>query len=71
MVYRTDVGSGLHVVKWYGNKCFHFASTFSEVNATGSVKRWDSKGKNHEDVPLPDMVSHYNSSKDVPTWLTS
>ena len=31
------------------------------VNATGSVKQWDSKAKNHKDVPLLNMVSDYNS----------
>ena len=48
--YRTDVNSGLYVVKWYDNKCVHLASTFSGVNV------------NHKDVPLSDMVSDYNSS---------
>ena len=60
--YQTDVNSGLHVMKWYDNKCIHLALTFPEVNATGSVKQWDSKAKNHKDVPLPDMISDYNSS---------
>ena len=49
-------------MKWYDNKCVHLASTFSGVNVTGSVKQWDSKTKNHKDVPLPDMVLNYNSS---------
>ena len=60
--YRTNVNSGLHLVKWYDNKCVHLASTFSGVNATSSEKRWDSKAKNHKDVLLSDMVSDYNSS---------
>ena len=60
--YRNDANSGLHVVKWYDNKCVHLASTFSGVNAADSVKRWDLKTKNHKDVSLPDMVSDYNSS---------
>ena len=60
--YQTDVNSGLHIVKWYDNKCIDLASTFSGVNATDSVKRWDSKVKNHKDVPLPDMISDCISS---------
>ena len=60
--YRTNFNSGLHLVKWYDNKCVHLASTFSGVNATSSEKRWDSKAKNHKDVLLSDMVSDYNSS---------
>ena len=27
--YRTDGNTGLHFVKWFGNKCVHLASTFS------------------------------------------
>lgn len=60
--YRTDVNSGIHVVKWYDNKCVHLASTFSGVGTSGFVKRWDSKRKSHKNVSLPDMVSDYNSS---------
>ena len=60
--YRTDVNSGLHLVKWYDNKCVHLVSKFSRENATAFIKRWDSKVKNHKDVLLPDMVSDYNSS---------
>ena len=47
------MNSGVYVVNWYDNKFVHPASTFSGVNATGSVKRWDSKAKNHKYVPLP------------------
>ena len=60
--YRTDVNSGLHLVKWYDNKYVPLASKFSRENATAFIKRWDSKVKNHKDVLLPDMVSDYNSS---------
>ena len=49
-------------MKWYDNKCVHLASTFFGVNVTGSIKRWDSKAKNHKDVLLPDIVSDANSS---------
>ena len=31
--YRTDGNTGLHVVKWFDNKCVHLASTFSSVKA--------------------------------------
>ena len=60
--YRNDANSGLHVVKWYDNKCVHLVSTFSGVNAADSIKRCDLKTKNHKDVSLPDMVSDYNPS---------
>ena len=60
--YRTNVNSGLHIMKSYDNKYVHLASTFSGVNAIGLVKRWDSKAKNHKDPPLPNVVTDYNSS---------
>ena len=59
--YGSDVNSGVHVIKWHEHKCVHLASTFSGVAATGTVKRWDAKGKSYIDVPLPDMVSDYNT----------
>ena len=31
--YRTDGNTGLHVVKWFDNKCVHLALTFSGVKA--------------------------------------
>ena len=37
--YRSDVNSGVHVIKWQDHKCVHLASTFSGVAATGTVKR--------------------------------
>ena len=60
--YRSDVNSGVHMIKWHDHKCVHLASTFSRLAATGTVKRWDTKGKSYIDVPLPDMVSDYNTS---------
>ena len=59
---RSDINSGVHVIKWHGDKCVHLASAFSGVAATGTVKRWDAKGKSYIDVPLPDIVPHYNTS---------
>ena len=59
---RSDVNSGVHVIKWHDHKCVHLASTFPGVAATGTVKRWDAKGKSYIDVPLPDMVSDYSTS---------
>ena len=61
-VYRTDVNSGLHVVKWYDNKCVNVASTFSGVKASGTVKQWDSKKKEYVDAKVPDLIADYNRS---------
>ena len=61
-VYRTDVNSGLHVMKWYDNKCVNVTSTFSGVKASSTVKRWDSKKKEHVDVKVPDLIADYNRS---------
>lgn len=36
--YRFDFSSGLHVIKWYDNKCVHLASTLSGVAVAGSVR---------------------------------
>ena len=60
--YLTDVNTGLHVVKWFDNRCVHVASTFSGVKAEKEVQRWDGKQKNYVKIKCPDMVSCYNSS---------
>ena len=60
--YRSDVNSGVYVIKWHDHKCVHLASTFPGVGATGTLKRWEAKGKSYIDVPLPDMMSDYNTS---------
>ena len=48
--YRTDGNTGLHVVKWFDNKCVHLALTFLSVKAEKTVRRWDSKKKQHIQV---------------------
>ena len=40
----------------------HVASTISGIGASASVKRWDSRKKEHFDVTLPNMIADYNSS---------
>ena len=60
--YRSDVNLGVHVIKWHDHKCVHLASTFSGVAATGTVKRWDAKGKSYIDVSLLHMMLDYNTS---------
>ena len=60
--YRTDINSSLHIVKWCYNKCVHVASTISGIGASASVKRWDSRKKEHFDVTLPNTIADYNSS---------
>ena len=44
--YRSDVNSGVHVIKWYDNICVYLASAFSGVVAAGTVKRSDAQKKN-------------------------
>ena len=60
--YRTDVNTGLHVVKWLDNKCVHLALTFSGVKVEKTVPRWDSKKKQHIQAQCPYIVASYNSS---------
>ena len=60
--YRTDFNTGLHVVKWFGNKYVHFALTFSGVKAENTVQRWDSRKKQHIQVQCPHIVASYNAS---------
>ena len=60
--YRTDDNTGLHVVKWFDNKCAHLASTFSGVKAEKMVQHWDSKKKEHIQVQCPHIVASYNAS---------
>ena len=55
--YRTDVNTGLHVVK-----CIHLALTFSYVKAEKTVGRWNSEKKQHIQVKFPYNVASYNAS---------
>ena len=36
--YRLEVNSGVHVIKWYDNKCIQQASTLSGVAAAGTAR---------------------------------
>ena len=60
--YRTDVNTGLHLVKWFDNKCVHLALAFSGVKGEKTVQRWGSKKKQHIQVQCPHIVASYKAS---------
>ena len=60
--YRTDVNSGLHLIRWLDNGCVQLVSNYAGVKATKTIKRWDGKVKKHVDVPCPEAVRLYNEA---------
>ena len=59
--YCLEVNSGVHVIKWYDNKCIHQASALSRVAAAGTARQCYAK-KSYIDVSLHDMAVHCNRS---------
>ena len=60
--YRTDHNTGTHLVGWFNNKCVLVGSTFTGVEATTKLERFDVKQKKKVQVQCPDMVAQYNAS---------
>ncbi len=60
--YSCDQNSSFHLLKWMDNSCVHAGSTYTSMNATAKVKRWEKSAKNHVDVSCPGMIIEYNKS---------
>ena len=60
--YRTDMSSGLAVVKWLDNKCVHLCTNYVNPIETSEVRRWDKSAKKYVQVTCPAVVKEYNKS---------
>ena len=58
--FKSDMNSGLVVVKWMDNGPVHIASNYLAVQPLGSVQRWCQKEKHTIDVACPRLILHYN-----------
>ena len=60
--YRTDMNSGIVLVKWLDNKCVHVCSTYVNPEESVEVQRWNRKGKKYIKVKCPKVVQEYNKN---------
>ena len=60
--YRTDCNTGLHLLKWFDNKCVIVGSSFAGVECHNTVQRYDQAKKEKVTIDCPDIVSQYNQS---------
>ncbi len=58
--YKSDVNSGVIVVKWMDNNAVHVASNYVGVEPFGSVERWSKNKKERAKVPCPQLIAQYN-----------
>lgn len=59
--YRYDTNNEILVVKWNDSKAVSVATNYSTVTPTGKAKRFSSKEKKQVSIPVPNVISEYNS----------
>ena len=60
--YQTDGNTGLHLLKWFDNKCVIVGSSFAGIECHNMVQRYDQAKKEKVTIDCPDRVSQYNQS---------
>ena len=58
--FKSDLNSGVIIVKWFDNSSVHLASNFVGVEPMSTVSRWCSKEKSKVAVQCPNIVLSYN-----------
>ena len=58
--FKSDMNSGLIVVKWMDNGPVHVASNYLGIQPLGSVQRWCPDRKQRVDIACPQLILHYN-----------
>jgi len=58
--YRTDVNSGLIVVRWNDNSVVTVASNYHGVNPITMAKRWSAAKKQEISIHQPSLITKYN-----------
>ena len=51
----------IRVVKWFDNRPVVLMSSFSGKNPVTTVRRFNKKTKQYDDVPIPNIVAQYNT----------
>ena len=59
--YRTDIKSGISVLKWYDNTRVQMCSNYSDPAPTITIKRWDRKENKEIEISCPSIVAEYNT----------
>ena len=62
MDYRVDLNTGLFIVRWTDNSTVQLASDFVGNEPMGNLNRWDSHGREKEDIACPKIIAMYNKS---------
>ncbi|XP_065577565.1 piggyBac transposable element-derived protein 3-like [Artemia franciscana] len=57
---RTDIHSGVIVVKWLDNNTVCLASTYEGITPQDTCRRWNVKDKSRVKVSRPAIVYEYN-----------
>lgn len=58
--YRTDVNTGLVVVRWNDNSVVTVASNYHGVNPISSARRWSAAKKSEITITQPNLINKYN-----------
>jgi len=58
--YRTDIHSGVIVVKWLYNNMVYLASTSAGITPKDMCRCWNVKDKSRLEVSRPAVVYEYN-----------
>lgn len=57
---KTDLNSGLCVVRWFDNSAVQLSSTFVGAEPVQSSRRWDRRLGRYIEIPCPAIVKSYN-----------
>ena len=58
---RTDLNSGMSVLRWYDNKCREMCSSYSDPAPSITIKRWDRKENKGIEIRCTSIVPKYNT----------
>ena len=53
---KSDMNSGIVVIKWCDNNCVHIASNFVGAEPIGTIERWCSDEKAKKQIPCPRII---------------
>ena len=59
--YRTDIKSGISVLKWHDNARVQMCSNYSDPAPTSTIKRWDRKENKEIEISCPSINAEYNT----------
>ena len=60
--YKSDLNSGLVIVRWYDNKYLSVIFTYANPEQCLPVQRCDQVSKNYISTNCPNVINYYNKS---------